>query len=72
MTAHVKMEPAACNVEDSDFSNTVLTSSPKRARLPENLNEMDKEELINLWNDQEQYVDHLENLLQEDIKLVLL
>ena len=64
MASEIKTEPV-CSAEDSaEFSAVV--SLPKRVKLPvQDLDSLDKEALVNLWNAQDLYIDHLENTLKE-------
>jgi hypothetical protein len=48
-----------------EFSSGVLLSIPKRVRLPEDIELLDKESWLGLWSDQDLYIDHLENLIRE-------
>ena len=68
MTSEIKTEPG-CSVEDSEFASGILPTAHtilKRVRLPENVGSLDKEALLGLWNEQDQYIDQLENSLREN------
>ena len=73
MTTEIKTEPM-CSIEDSDFSSGILPAVPKRVRLPEDLSVLDnRDSIINLWNEQELYIDQLECALRDnEIKSVFL
>ena len=67
MASEIKTEPV-CSAEDSEFSTGSLPTAgslPKRVKLVDNLESLDKEALLNLWNAQDLYVDHVENTLKE-------
>ena len=68
MTTEIKTEPL-CSIEDSDFSAGILPaagSGHKRIRLPEDLKLLDKDSILNLWNEQDLYIDHLECALRDN------
>ena len=78
MTSEIKTEPT-CSVEDSEFSAGISPAAIsggailKRVRLPEDLESLDKEALLGLWNEQDLYIDQLENTLRDnEIKSVCL
>ncbi len=71
MTSEIKTEPA-CSVEDPDFASGISPANNpgvanlKRVRLPEDLDSLDKEALLGLWNEQDLYIDQLENNLRDN------
>lgn len=58
----IKTEAVAGSVDE--FPG-VGSTSPKRVRLPEDPFSLDGESWVAIWNEQELYVDHLENLARE-------
>lgn len=60
MTAEIKTEPVTTS-EEPDFA----ISSPKRVKLPDDLDTLSKETLVTLWTEQDKYIDHIETIIKE-------
>ena len=59
----IKIETVAGSVDE--FPGGGLSTTPKRVRLPEDPLSLDGEGWMGIWNEQEQYIDHLENVVRE-------